>query len=368
MLLSCCMPLPIRVVRLRRGDRKRLERLTRSRTTPHRVVERTRIILASAGGEAGNAICAKLGVSRPTVTLWLDRYEAEGLTGIMADRPRSGRPKRLSPADEAEIVHRTLHTSPPADVGTHWSTRLMAEVTGRHHSTIARIWKAHGLQPHRVQTFKLSTDPEFVKKLRDVVGLYVNPPERAVVFSFDEKSQIQALDRTQPGLPLKRGRAGTWTHDYKRHGTTTLFAALNVATGRIIQTCMPRHRHQEFLRFMRKVVRTVPKDLDIHVILDNYQTHKHPKIKEWLEQHPRVHFHFTPTSASWLNIVERFFSELTERQLRRLAVNSVAQLIDTITRYINRRNRDPKPFKWTASVQKIMNKVNKANETLATLH
>ena len=206
-----------------------MERLTRSRTTPHRVVERTRIILASAGGEAGNAICAKLGmittseiarlcgVSRPTVTLWLDRYEAEGLTGIMADRPRSGRPKRLSPADEAEIVHRTLHTSPPADVGTHWSTRLMAEVTGRHHSTIARIWKAHGLQPHRVQTFKLSTDPEFVKKLRDVVGLYVNPPERAVVFSFDEKSQIQALDRTQPGLPLKRGRAGTWTHDYKRH-------------------------------------------------------------------------------------------------------------------------------------------------------
>jgi len=364
-LLSCDMPLPIRTIRLRRGDRKRLERLTRTRTTPHRVVERARIVLASAAGDSGNTICEVLGVSRPTVTLWLDRYEAAGLAGIMSDRPRSGRPKRLTPDDEADIVHRTLHTSPTS--ATHWSTRLMAEVTGLHHSTIARIWKAHGLQPHRVQTFKLSTDPEFVAKLRDVIGLYVNPPERAVVFSFDEKSQIQALDRTQPGLPLKRGRAGTWTHDYKRHGTTTLFAALNVATGRIIQTCMPRHRHQEFLKFMRKVVRTVPKDLDIHVILDNYQTHKHPTIKEWLEQHPYVHFHFTPTSASWLNIVERFFSELTERQLRRLAVNSVAQLIDAITRYINRRNQNPKPFKWTASVQQIMKKVNKANETLATL-
>ena len=308
------MPLPIRVIRLRRGDRKRLERLTRSRTTAHRVVERARVVLASAAGEAGNAICAKLGVSRPTVTLWLDRYEADGLPGILTDRPRPGRPKRLLPADEAAIVHRTLRTAPPAGRGTHWSTRLMAEVTGLHHSTIARIWKAHGLQPHRVRTFKLSTDPEFVQKLRDVVGLYLNPPERAVVFSFDEKSQIQALDRTQPGLPLKRGRAGTWTHDYKRHGTTTLFAALNVATGRLVQTCMPRHRHQEFLTFMRKVVRTVPKALAIHVILDNYQTHKHPTVHAWPDQHPRVHFHFTPTSASWLNIVERFFSELTEPQ------------------------------------------------------
>ncbi len=368
MLLSWCMPLPIRVIRLRRGDRKRLERLTRSRTAPQRVVEHARIILASAAGEAGNAICAKLGVSRPTVTLWLDRYEAEGLSGIMTDRPRSGRPKRLSPADEAAIVHRTLHTSPPADRSTHWSTRLMAEVTGLHHSTIARIWQAHGLQPHRLRTFKLSTDPEFVHKLRDVVGLYLNPPERAVVFSFDEKSQIQALDRTQPGLPLKRGRAGTWTHDYKRHGTTTLFAALNVVTGRIIETCMPRHRHQEFLTFMRKIVATVPGGLDIHVILDNYQTHKHPKVKEWLARHPRVHFHFTPTSTSWLNIVERFFSELTERQLRRLAVNNVAELIDVITRYVDQRNKNPKPFTWTATAQKILKKVKKANDTLATVH
>ncbi len=362
------MPLPVRVIRLRRGDRKQLERLTRSRTTPHRVVERARIVLASAAGESGNVICAQLGVSRPTVTLWLDRYAAEGLDGLLTDRPRSGRPKRVSPADEAAIVHRTLHTKPPTDRATHWSTRLMAEVTGLHHSTIARIWKVHGLQPHRVETFKLSTDPAFVEKLRDVVGLYLDPPERAVVFSFDEKSQIQALDRTQPGLPLKRGRAGTMTHDYKRHGTTTLFAALEVATGRILRDCMPRHRHQEFLKFMRQLVRTVPKHLAIHVILDNYQTHKHPKVKAWLARHHRVHFHFTPTSTSWLNLVERFFSELTERHLRRLAVHNVNELIEHITRYIDRRNQNPKPFAWTATTRQILTKVNKANKTLATLH
>lgn len=367
-VLLWCMPLPIRVIRLRRGDRARLQRVSRSRTAPHRVVERARIVLASAAAESGSAICATLGVSRPTVTLWLDRYEAEGVAGLTRDRPRSGRPKRLTPADEAAIIDRTLHTAPPTDQSTHWSTRLMAEATGLHHSTIARIWKAHGLQPHKVRTFKLSTDPEFVTKLRDVVGLYVNPPERAVVFSFDEKSQIQALDRTQPGLPLKRGRAGTWTHDYKRHGTTTLFAALEVATGRIIQASLPRHRHQEFLTFMRQVVRTVPKGVAIHVILDNYQTHKHPKVKTWLARNKRVHFHFTPTSASWLNLVERFFSELTERQLRRLAVTSVSELIEHITRYIDRRNIHPKPFVWTASVRHILKKVNKANKTLATLH
>ena len=362
------MPLPIRVIRLRRGDRARLQRVTRSRTAPHRVVERARIVRASAAGASGTVICATLGISRPTVTLWLDRYAADGLGGLLTDRPRSGRPKRLSPADEAAIVHRTLHTKPPPDRATHWSTRLMAEATGLHHSTIARIWNAHGLQPHRVQTFKLSTDPAFVEKLRDVVGLYLDPPERAVVFAFDEKSQIQALDRTQPGLPLKRGRAGTMTHDYKRHGTTTLFAALEVATGRIIRDCMPRHRHQEFLKFMRQLVRTVPKPLAIHVILDNYQTHKHPKVKAWLARNRRVHFHFTPTSTSWLNLVERFFSELTERQLRRLAVTNVSELIEHITRYIDRRNNNPKPFVWTASTRQILTKVNKANEILATLH
>lgn len=360
------MPIPIRRVRLRRGDHRRLSQVSRSRTTAHRVVERAQIVLASAAGDSGTTICERLGVSRPTVTLWLDRYEAAGLPGLLADRPRSGRPRQITPADAAAIVQRTLHTKPPQ--GTHWSTRLMAQATGYHHATIARIWHAHGLQPHRVTWFKLSKDPEFVPKLRDVVGLYLDPPERAVVFAFDEKSQIQALDRTQPGLPLKRGRAGTMTHDYKRYGTTTLFAALDVATGRVVQECMPRHRHQEFLKFLRRVEREAPADLELHFILDNYATHKHPKVRRWLVRHPRVHFHFTPTSASWLNLVERLFAELTERQLRRLAVTSVAELIAAITQYLEQRNVDPKPFVWTASVRQILTKVKKANDTLATLH
>ncbi len=360
------MPLPIRTVVLRRGDRSHLERLIRSRTSAQRAVERARIVLASAAGAAGSAICARLGVSRPTVTCWLNRYEADGVAGLLADRPRSGRPKRITRAAEAAIIERTLRTTPATS--THWSTRLMAEVTGHDHSTIARIWRAHGLKPHRIKTFKLSTDPAFVAKLRDVVGLYLDPPERAVVFSFDEKSQIQALDRTQPGLPMKKGRAGTMTHDYKRHGTTTLFAALDVATGTVLQDCKPRHRHQEFLTFLRQMDQSVPSDLEMHVILDNYATHKHPKVKRWLERHPRVHFHFTPTSASWLNLVERFFREITDRQIRRLAVTSVDQLIAAITQYIDRRNEDPTPFVWTATVRQILTKVNKANKTLATLH
>jgi len=340
--------------------------LVRSRTTEQRVVERAQIVLASAAGDSGNAICAQLGVSRPTVSRWLDRYEAEGLAGLIADRPRAGRPKRITVADEAAIVARTLETAPPS--GTHWSTRLMAQATGHHHATIARIWHAHGLKPHRVKRFKLSRDPQFVEKLRDVVGLYLHPPERAVVFSFDEKSQIQALDRTQPGLPMKKGRAGTMTHDYKRHGTTTLFAALDVATGTIVQECMPKHRHQEFLAFLKQMVRSVPKELAIHVILDNYATHKHAAVKRWLARNRRVHFHFTPTSASWLNLVERFFGELTERQIRRLAVTSVKELIAAITHYIDQRNKNPTPFVWTATVRQILKKVAKANATLATLH
>lgn len=333
------MPLPIRIVALRRGDRSRLERLTRSRTTPHRVVERAQIVLASAAGEAGNGICERLDVSRPTVTCWLDRYEAEGVAGLVSDRPRSGRPKQISATDEAAIVDRTLQSRPPKDA-TQWSTRLMAEVTGHHHATIARIWRRHGLKPHLVRTFKLSTDPDFIPKLRDVVGLYLDPPERAVVFAFDEKSQIQALDRTQPGLPMKKG----------------------------LQDCMPRHRHQEFLTFLRQMARSVAPALTIHVILDNYATHKHPAVKRWLARHPRVQFHFTPTSASWLNLVERFFSELTERRLRRLAVTSVDQLIEAITPSIDQRNEHPTPFVWTAPVRHILKKVNEAKKTLATLH
>lgn len=355
-----------RRIRLRRGDRRRLEQLVSKRTTSQRVVERAKIVLSSAEGISGSKICTRVGVSRPTVTLWLDRYEADGVAALLQDRPRSGRPRRITDADEAEIIRKTLHEKPGN--ATHWSCRLMAKEAGVDPTTISRIWRTHGLQPHRIETFKLSTDPEFVEKLRDVVGLYVEPPERAVVFAFDEKSQIQALDRTQPGLPLKKGRAGTMTHDYKRHGTTTLFAALDIATGEVLHECMPRHRHQEFLRFLRKIERSVPPELDIHVILDNYATHKHAAVRAWLAKHPRVHFHFTPTSASWLNLVERFFAELTNRQLKRLAVTSVGQLIDTITRYIDRRNNDPKPFVWAASPKTIIAKVNKAKETLATQH
>lgn len=361
------MPLPIRVTQLRRGDRAILEQWVRGRTIQRRLVERARIVLASADGQSGEAICALLEVSRPTVTRWLDRYDREGAAGLEADRPRSGRPKQITPADEAAIIHKTLEERPP-DAGTHWSTRLMAKVSGVHQTTISRLWRAHGLKPHQIAYFKVSTDPDFVAKLRDVVGLYVHPPKRAVVFAFDEKSQIQALDRTQPGLPLKKGRAGTLTHDYKRHGTTTLFAALEVATGYIHHECLPRHRRREFLAFLTRVERRVAKGLSIHVILDNYATHKTPEVEHWLRRHPRVHFHFTPTSASWLNLVERFFSELTTRQLRRLAVNSLPELIAAITRYVERRNADPKPFLWTAPVKTILAKVTKANETLASLH
>lgn len=361
------MPLPIRVTQLRRGDRVILEHWVRARTTPRRVMERAHIVLASAEGRSGDAICTALRVSRPTVTRWLDRYDADGARGLAADRPRSGRPKEITPEQEEAIIDTTLN-APPPDGGTHWSTRLMATQVGVHQTTVSRLWRAHGLKPHQVAYFKVSTDPEFVAKLRDVVGLYVDPPKRAVVFSVDEKSQIQALDRTQPGLPLKKGRAGTLTHDYKRHGTTTLFAALNVATGHIDHDCLPRHRRKEFLRFMTRVERRVPKGLSVHFILDNYATHKTPEVDRWLRQHPRVHFHFTPTSASWLNLVERFFSELTTRQLRRLAVTSVRELEHVIHQYISRRNTDPTPFTWTASVRSIIAKVRKANETLASLH
>jgi transposase len=361
------MPLPVRVIKLKRGDRATLEAWVRGRTTPRRVVERARIVLASADGVAGAAICTAVGVSRPTVCLWLNRYEAEGCEGLATDRPRSGRPRQLDATEEARIVAKTLDEAPP-DGGTHWSTRAMAKETGWDQATISRLWRANGLKPHQVAYFKVSTDPEFVAKLRDVVGLYVNPPKRAVVFSMDEKSQIQALDRTQTGLPLKKGRAGTFTHDYKRHGTTTLFAALNVRTGDVQHECRPSHTQRDFLAFMTRVERDVPAGLSVHVILDNYATHKTPDVEKWLRRHPRVHFHFTPTSASWLNLVELLFNELSRRQLRRLAVNSVAELVTAITKYLDRRNEAPTPFVWTASVRSILAKVHKAQDTLASHH
>jgi len=361
------MPRATRIIKLRDGDRAELERLVRSRTTQQRITERARIVLCSAEGMKQLDICAKLGVSRPTVIRWRDRYEELGLAGLLRDLPRSGRPKEITPEKIAEVV-RLTQQGPPAGAGTHWSTRTLAAQVGLSRDSIHRIWKAHGLQPHRVKTFKISKDPQFIEKLHDVVGLYLSPPERAVVFSVDAKTQIQALDRTQPGLPLKKGRAGTMTHDYKRYGTTTLFAALNVASGEIVAECTPRQRHQEFLGFAKKVISEVEAGLEIHFILDNSSVHKAPAVKEWLAKNSRVKFHFTPTSASWLNLIERFFGELTQRQIRRLAVTSVDQLIAAITEYINRRNLDPKPFVWTASVQQIVEKVARAKQTLATLH
>ena len=359
--------MPIRRVVLRDGDRDQLERLVRSRTSPQRVVERASIVLASSDGQKSDDICTSVGVSQPTVQKWLDRYEAGGVGALMKDLPRPGRPKAIDSGKVAEIV-RLTQQGPPAGAGTHWSQRTLAPVVGVSPATVGRIWKAHGLKPHLVETFKISQDPQFVEKLHDVVGLYFCPPERAVVFSVDAKTQIQALDRTQPGLPLKRGRAGTATHDYKRYGTTSLFGALNVATGEIIAECTPRQRHEEFLKFAKKVVATVEKSLEVHFILDNSSVHKHEAVTKWLAANPRVHFHFVPTSSSWLNLIERFFGELTQRQLKRLAVTSVDQLIAAIMGYIENRNRSPKPFVWTASVQHILDQVAKEKQTLDSLH
>jgi transposase len=361
------MSIPKRVIQVRDDDRAALERLVRSRTTEQRLIERARIVLASAKGASNRTICEEVGVSHPTVTRWLNRYEEEGLPGLLRDRPRAGRPKRITQDAVAEVI-RLTQEGPPPELGTHWSTRTLAPLVGLHSVTVHRIWKAHGLQPHRVRTFKLSKDPQFVEKLHDVVGLYLNPPERAVVFSVDAKTQIQALDRTQPGLPLKKGRAGTMTHDYKRHGTTTLFAALNVASGEIFADCSARQRHQEFLRFARKVVAQVEPELEVHFILDNSSVHKTEEVRKWLSKNPRVQFHFTPTSASWLNLIERFFGELTQRQIRRLAVSSVKELEAAIETYIRTRNQNPRPFVWTASVQQILDKVARAKQTSAALH
>jgi hypothetical protein len=260
----------------------------------------------------------------------------------------------------------TLHETPPA--GTHWSARKLAKTVGLSHTSVQRIWAAHGLKPHLTKSFKLSNDPRFREKLRDIVGLYLNPPDKALVLCVDEKSQIQALDRTQPGLPIKKGRAGTMTHDYKRHGTTTLFAALDVATGKVIGECLQRHRHQEFLRFLHTIDRHTPKDLDLHLIIDNYATHKHANVKAWLKRHPRFHPHFTPTSASWLNLVERFFGLITEDAIRRGVFRSVADLEAAIEAYLEHHNADPKPFVWTAPADKILEKVARGRQALESVH
>ncbi len=324
------------------------------------------MIQMATEGVQNQEIAHRLKISRPTVQLWRQRFLALRLPGLEKDAPRPGRLPEISPKKIRAVVEATLHTTPSN--ATHWSTRSMARAQGLSEATIRRIWKHHGLAPHRVKTFKLSRDQHFVEKLHDVVGLYLNPPDKALVLCVDEKSQIQALDRTQPGLPLKKGRCGTLTHDYKRHGTTTLFAALSLLDGQVIGDCMPRHRHQEFIRFLKRIDAETPTGLDLHLIVDNYGTHKHPRVKSWLGRHPRFHLHFIPTSSSWLNLVERWFREITDKRIRRCSFTNVPVLIAAIQDYLDGHNQHPRVFLWTASVEHILTQVAKCKETLGTLH
>ena len=349
-------------VSITEAQRAQLKAWAAARSVPVRVAERAKMILLAADGKTDQDIAAQLRVGRRTPARWRVRFIEQGLAGIERDAPRPGRTRKISAAKVKAIVQKTTGER-PGDA-THWSTRTMARAAGVSEATVRRIWHAHGLKPHLVKTFKLSNDKRFTEKLEDIVGLYLNPPEHALVLCLDEKSQIQALDRSQPGLPLKKGRAQTLTHDYKRHGTTTLFAALNTLGGMVISQCMPRHRHQEWLRFLRQIDRETPPALKLHLIADNYATHKHPRVQAWLAKHPRFHMHFTPTSASWLNMVERFFRDLTDKQLSRGVFHSVAELIAAIERYIAQHNRNPKPFIWTARASDILAKVAKARAKL----
>jgi transposase len=325
-----------------------------------RLVRRAQIVLAAADGKQNIEIAEELGIERTIVGRWRNRFVERGLAGLEKDAPRGGRPADTELA--RKIVEYTTQRKPPN--ATHWSTNTLAAALGTSRSTVSRVWRANGLKPHLVRTFKVSNDPNFVEKLIDVVGLYLNPPEHALVFCVDEKSQIQALDRTQPGLPFKKGRCGTMTHDYKRNGTTTLFAALNVAEGKLIGSCMPRHRHQEFIKFLRLIDQETPADLDLHLIVDNYATHKHPRVKSWLAKHRRFHLHFTPTSSSWLNLVERWFREITDKRIRRGVFRSVKELVQAIKDYLAKHNENPQSFIWTAKAEAILEKVRRARAVL----
>jgi transposase len=347
-------------------ERATLQSWARARSQPQRLVQRAQIILMAAEEIENQEIAGRLRISRPTVQLWRQRFLALRTVGLEKDAPRPGRIPRIAGAKVAAIVQATLHRKPPN--ATHWSTRTMAKAQGVSEATVRRIWQQHNLKPHRVETFKLSRDPRFVDKLVDIVGLYLNPPDKALVLCVDEKSQIQALDRTQPGLPMKPGRCGTTTHDYKRHGTTTLFAALNLLDGKVIGDCMPRHRHQEFIRFLKRVDTETPVELDLHLIVDNYGTHKHPRVNSWLKRHPRFHLHFTPTSSSWLNLVERWFRDLTQQRIRRGSFRALQELVNAIKNYIENHNQNPQVFVWSAPVDRILNKIAKCKEALDALH
>jgi len=338
-----------------------LKKAARSNTESVRFARRAQIVLLAAEGYDNLAIAEKLGIGRIQVSRWRDRFLEYGIAGIRQDLPRGGRKGFV---DAQELVRLTTQTTP--ENATHWSTRTLARRAGVSATTVRRVWRANGLKPHLIKTFKVSRDPLFAEKLEDIVGLYLNPPEHGLVLCCDEKSQVQALDRSQPGLPLKKGRAATMTHDYKRHGTTTLFAALNALDGTVISQCQKRHRHTEWLKFLRQIDRETPKDKDLHLICDNYATHKHATVKAWLKKHPRFHVHFTPTSASWMNMVERFFRDLTSNQLRRGVFTSVPQLIGVIEAYVESHNKSPKPFIWTAQANDILQKVIRANKRLST--
>jgi transposase len=349
-------------VELNPEQARELEHRSRARSLPARVVERARIVLLAADGKQNQEIAEELGISVQKSARWRARFLECGIAGLEKDAPRPGRTPSIAVATVKRVVRMTTKRKPVH--ATQWSTRTMAQAVGISEASVRRIWQRHGLKPHLIDTFKVSSDPQFAEKLDAIVGLYLNPPEHALVLCCDEKSQIQALDRTQPGLPLKRGRAGTMTHDYKRNGTATLFAALNTLDGKVISLCAERHRHQEWLRFLRLLDRRTPADKQLHLIADNYATHKHPKVQRWLKRHSRFHVHFTPTSASWLNMVERFFRDLTVNRLRRGVFRDVIELVEAIDGYVSHHNENPKPFIWTASAQDILEKVKRARKSL----
>jgi transposase len=345
---------PTKPIVLSDEDRTKLQEWARRPKTAQRLALRARIVLGCAEGIENRQVARQLRVTDQTVCKWRERFRLAGLEGL-TDEPRSGTPRKITDVQVEALISRTLETAPAQ--GTHWSTRTMAEEIGMSQSAISRIWRAFSVQPHRVETFKLSSDPFFVEKVRDIVGLYLNPPERALVLCVDEKSQIQALDRTRPLLPLRPGIPARQTHDYIRNGTTSLFAALDVATGKVIGSCHRRHRHQEFLRFLERIDEVVPEELDVHLVMDNYGTHKMPKVRRWFLRRPRYHVHFTPTSASWLNQVERFFGLLTDRRIRRGTFGCVRQLESAIRVYLDHHNQNPKPFAWTADADSILKKI-----------
>ena len=348
------------------GDRARLQGIVGDRNSRAKHIYRARIVLLAGAGLGSTRVAHAVGKSEPTVRRWLGRFVAQGIDGLLRDATRPPGRRPLAKAVVERVVQLTLHEPPPD--ATQWSARRLARAVGIGHGAVQKIWAAYGLKPHLVRRFKLSTDRHFAEKLRDVVGLYIDPPERALVLSVDEKSQMQALDRTQPGLPIKRGRAGTMTHDYKRYGTTTLFAALDVLSGRVIGQCMLKHRAIEFVRFLRRIDTATPAELDLHLILDNYAAHKAPAVKRWLARHPRFHLHFTPTSASWANAVEGFFSQLTTRRLKRGAFRSILELHRAVDDYLGHHNADPKPFVWTKPVDAILDKVGRAKQALESMH